>query len=157
MDVDKVLKRLIAKCDIAELRRTARALGSELRRDRHKVISQFRAGIARLRLEDPYLKGYLDAISDVTQAYQATALKLEEEQGLREFVKEEAIPGVPYRHLLKQLKEKPQTAKDLADYYYVEEEELEQPLAKLLVLWLVEGYGDKPIYRTTLYGSKAIE
>ena len=82
MKVKKVLGRFTAAPeDERELRRVARALGSELPRNRLEALQDFRASLARVVVsEGSYASGYVAGMLDVTAEYQVYVRKSADEQ-----------------------------------------------------------------------------
>jgi len=159
MRVDKTLKRLYDKCDIEELRRAARAVGSELHRDRIDVLSKFRAGIARIQLEDPHLEGYLAAIGDIVRAYQTGAQSREDIKVAREWLETNKVHDFTLYEILKWMNDEGVgTLGELAVHFGVTIEALKNPLFAMHGVHLIEIQGASPesLYRTTPFGIKVM-
>jgi hypothetical protein len=72
-DIDKRIHEAIA--DERELPRLSRELGRELPRHRWEVLDEFRTAVERTPLEvSAYTRGFLDALSAVSESYQAEVL-----------------------------------------------------------------------------------
>lgn len=157
MNVDKVLECLRNKCDLVELRRTARAVGDELPRNRIDVLNKFRAGTCAIQPEDPFQKGYLEGLLAVTRAYVSVVQEKQDQAELLRIAKQKPGNGVTFFQILEQLNGACLTVDQLADQFKLNSAEMRGHLDSLVVFWLAEGYYENGPYRITLRGMRLLE
>jgi DNA-binding MarR family transcriptional regulator len=105
MNLNKVITRFsAAPSDRDELRRLARALGSELPREQLEVLRRFRAELARVSGGgagmdgDLFAAGYVSSMLDVTAEYETSVQQSEDAQALEAMVDREGW-GEVLQHL----------------------------------------------------------
>jgi hypothetical protein len=156
MNVDKVLDRLRDKCDLAELRRTARAVGGELPRNRIDVLNRFRARSCAIQIDDLFQRGYLEGLLAVTRAYVSVIQAKQDEAELLRTAKQKPGNGVTFFQILEQLKDSCSTVNELAGHFKLDPDEMHQHLDSLSVFWLVQNYNTSR-YGITLHGERLLE
>lgn len=160
MKVDKVLTRFAgAPDDVRELRRVARALGSELPRQRVEVLRQFRAGLAQQPVKSgSFAQGYINGLTDVTAEYEVS---------LREVAEEAEIGRLAlrrdWREVLMQLRDGPKLPSDIAASLQKDRPTVTRILKKLRAADLVQAYSHEEVdgrtkpHRLTVHGQRVLD
>lgn len=165
MNLEKVIHRFsTAPHDRTELRRLARALGSELSREQLEVLRSFRAELVRVPevVEadtdiDPrsYAVGYVASMLDVTAEYETHVRKDMDEQTLEHMVTHEG-----WRDILLLLRQGPRLPSEMADELGEDRSKITRALQKLRAAGLVQAYpsdspdGRKKPHRLTVLGRR---
>ncbi|WP_428264031.1 helix-turn-helix domain-containing protein [Haliangium sp.] len=160
MKVDKVLKRLAAKPeDAEELRRVARALGSELPRQRLEVLRAFRAGLARqTEPEGTFADGYLNGMLDITAEYEVSLRQVADESERQRLAMRRE-----WREVLLALREGPMLPSEIATVLRRDRPTITRILKKLRIAGLVEAYAQDEVdgrtrpHRLTLHGQRLVD
>lgn len=160
MKVDKVLTRFSTSPeDERELRRVARALGSELPHQRLDVLRRFRAGLANQAVAGgSFARGYIDGLLDVTAEYEVSLRQVadEAELGRRALRKD-------WREVLLLLRHGPKLPSDIATALHKDRPTITRILKKLRAAGLVEAYSPDDLdgrtrpHRLTLHGKRLVE
>jgi DNA-binding MarR family transcriptional regulator len=141
MNLTKVLTRFSAASrDRAELRRLARALGSELPREQLEVLRRFRAELARVSASEgdaniddsSWAAGYVASMLDVTAEYETSVRQSEDAQALEDMVKREG-----WSEVLVRLRDSARLPSELADELGEDRSTITRTLQKLRAAGLV--------------------
>jgi DNA-binding MarR family transcriptional regulator len=141
MNLKKVLTRFAAAPrDRAELRRLARALGSELPREQLEVLRRFRAELARASASqsetdihgESWAAGYVASMLDVSAEYETSVRQREDAQALDDMVEREGWNGVLLR-----LRDGARLPSELADELGEDRSTITRMLQKLRAAGLV--------------------
>ncbi|GAB4514751.1 MAG: hypothetical protein Tsb0020_33300 [Haliangiales bacterium] len=159
MKVDKVLKRLAARPDDrAELRRVARALGSELPKQRAEELTKFRATLARqLATDESYSDGYLRSMLDVTAEYEVSLREVSDESAVQRLALRKE-----WRDVLTLLRDGPRLPSDIAAELGRDRPTITRLLKRLRTAGLVEAYAQDEVdgrirpHRLTLDGQRLV-
>jgi DNA-binding MarR family transcriptional regulator len=167
MNIDKVITRFATMPhDPVELRRVARALGSELRREELDTLERFRAELAQTPLScdgadstdsSSYAAGYVASMLDITSEYETHLRHSVDKRELEDLVVREG-----WRELLLLLCEGPKLPSELADTLGQERSTVTRTLKKLRVAGLVRVHpgtttdGRKRPHRLTLEGERIV-
>lgn len=159
MKVKKVLHRLgKAPEDEAELKRVARALGSELPQQRMEVLRSFRAELARFNLPDGgYAAGYVTSMLDVTAEFEASLREADDEREVtRRALRED------WRSVLFALRESAMLPKDLASRLGKDRPTITRILKRMRTAGLVQSFAHDSLdgrmrpHRLTLQGKNLV-
>lgn len=160
MKVDKVLTRFSsAPEDERELRRVARALGSELPNQRLDVLRRFRAGLANQAMTGgSFARGYIDGLLDVTAEYEVSLRQVADEAELgRRALRQD------WREVLLLLRQGPKLPSDIASVLQKDRPTITRILKKLRAAGLVEAYSPDDVdgrtrpHRLTLHGRRLVD
>jgi DNA-binding MarR family transcriptional regulator len=141
MNFTKVLTRFAAAPrDRAELRRLARALGSELPREQLHVLRQFRAELARASASESdasvdgesWAAGYVASMLDVTAEYETSVRQSEDAQALEDMARREG-----WSQVLLRLRDTARLPSELADELGEDRSTITRMLQKLRTAGLV--------------------
>jgi DNA-binding MarR family transcriptional regulator len=163
MKVDKVLTRLAgAPDDVRELRRVARALGSELPRQRIDVLRQFRAGLAQQPVSagslGSFARGYVNGLTDVTAEYEVSLRQVAEEAEIGRLALRR-----DWREVLMQLGDGPKLPSDIATSLQKDRPTVTRILKKLRAAGLVHAYSHEEVdgrtrpHRLTVHGQRVLD
>lgn len=160
MKLQKTLARLAtASDDPAELRRVARALASELPRERIEVLRGVRAGLARTPLpEKSFAAGYVAGMLDVATEYEGQ-VRAEADQAAKH---ELAFEGHA-RTVLAMLAVRPARPSEIAAAMHASTAEIAETLDQLATAGLVQSFAVQAEerhmrpYRLTLEGRRVLE
>lgn len=163
MNLEKVIHRFAsAPHDPAELRRLARALGSELPREQLETLRSFRAELAQTPVvEDEdvdarsYAAGYVASMLDVTAEYETSVQQKGDERTLERMVAREG-----WRDVLRALCDGPRLPSELASALGEDRSKITRTLQKLRAAGLVQAHagespdGRKRPHRLTVQGRR---
>jgi DNA-binding MarR family transcriptional regulator len=160
MKVDKVLTRLAgAPEDERELRRVARALGSELPRQRAEILRQFRAGLVSQEMSPgSFAQGYVNGLLDVTAEYEVALREVAEEAELGRLALRR-----DWRDVLMLLRDGPKLPSDIAAMLQKDRPTVTRILKKLRAAGLVQAYAHEEVdgrtrpHRLTVHGQRVLE
>lgn len=160
MKVNKVLTRFAsAPEDDQELRRVARALGSELPRNQLEVVRNFRSLLARIALpEGSFAAGYVASMLDVAAEYEVHIRQVEDTQELERLALSEG-----WREVLLQLYEGSKLPSEIAASLGKDRPTITRTLKRLRGAGLVQAFANDTIdgrmrpHRLTAQGRRLLE
>lgn len=160
MKLQKTLSRLAtASDDPTELRRVARALASELPRERVEVLRGLRAGLTRTPLpEKSFAAGYMAGMLDIASEYEGQVRHEADHEAERELAS-----GSGPHAVLATLAVNPARPGEIAEALACEPAEVAQTLDELATAGLVQPFAVQPEerhmrpYRLTLDGRRVLE
>lgn len=165
MNLDKVLTRLSsAPHDRAELSRVARALGSELSRERLDILHSFRKKLTRLPFNScepgdldaaSYTSGYMAALQDLAAAYEVNVRKRDDDRAVERMALRKEC-----REVLLLLREGPRQPREMKSRLRCQRRALMRSLHRLRAAGLVQVTGpldrSPRCYRLTVEGRRLV-